>query len=70
MLLQGYRTVSERSWVVGQVNREGNVIYSLIDPSLPEDNEDGNEVPPLLALVDLLEHGGVGKDGEISETEM
>ncbi|KAI8476657.1 MAG: FIST N domain-containing protein [Monoraphidium minutum] len=68
---QGYRAVSDRIWVVGRVNRDGSVVYSLIDPTAPPDDEDGGEVPPLLALVDLLEAGGVASGGgELSEGEI
>jgi hypothetical protein len=63
--------VSDRVWLVGRTNRDGSVIYTLIDPSAPESDEDGGEVPPLLALCELLEAGGMGgTDGELSETEM
>lgn len=68
---QGYRALGDRSWVVGRVSREGNVIYSLIDPTAPEDPEDDAEVPPLLALCDLLESGGMGgQGGDLSDKEM
>jgi len=66
--------VSDRSWVVGRVSRDGNVIYSLTDPNAPEPQaDDDGEVPPLLALVDMLEAsdvGGGGQEGELSESEL
>lgn len=69
---QGYRVVSDRSWVVGRVSRDGNVIYSLIDPNAPADDEDDGEVPPLLALVDMMEAAslGGGSDNELTEGEL
>jgi hypothetical protein len=36
--LQGYRTVSDKVWVVGQTSRDGDLIGTLIDP-------DGDEGP-------------------------
>jgi hypothetical protein len=64
--------VSDRSWVVGRVSRDGNVIYSLTDPTAPPDPEDDGEVPPLLALCDMMEAGGLGGglDGDLSENEL
>lgn len=68
---QGYRAVSDKVWVVGRASRDGSVVYTLVDPSAPADDEDGGEVPPLLALCDLLEAGGMGgRDGDLSESEM
>jgi hypothetical protein len=70
---QGYRAVSDRSWVVGRVSRDGNVIYSLVDPAAPPSapGED-DEVPPLLALCDLMEEGAMGKggEGELTDSEL
>ena len=68
---QGYRAVSDKSWVVGRVSRDGAVVYTLVDPNAPADDEDGGEVPPLLALCELLEAGGMGgRDGDLSEGNM
>ena len=54
------------------MSRDGNVIYSLVDPTAAEEPGEDGEVPPLLALCDLLEEGsmGQGSDGELTDNEL
>jgi hypothetical protein len=70
--LQGYRTVSDKVWTIGQTSREGDLIATIIDPdptpatsSSDDDDEDGggsssrgDEVVPLLAVYELLMAAG------------
>ncbi|WIA13834.1 hypothetical protein OEZ85_007378 [Tetradesmus obliquus] len=68
---QGYRTVSDKVWTIGQTSREGDLIASLIDPEPPspsssddDDDDDeasgagGAEVVPLIAVYELLMSAG------------
>jgi hypothetical protein len=68
--LQGYRTVSDKVWTIGQTSREGDLIATIIDPdrspatsSMEDDDEGGSsrrgdEVVPLLAVYELLMAAG------------
>lgn len=76
--------MSERSWVVGRVSRDGSVIYSLQDPDADsaaakrrrsgsdDDSDDDDEVPPLAALLEVMQAAGMGngRNGELSDAEM
>jgi hypothetical protein len=70
---QGYRTVSDKVWTIGQTSREGDLIATIIDPDpdtdygLSSDDDDeggsggdmrGGEVVPLLAVYEVLMAAG------------
>jgi hypothetical protein len=69
-VLQGYRTVSDKVWTIGQTSREGDLIATIIDPEpgpatgSSDDIDEGgsssrgNEVVPLLAVYELLMAAG------------
>jgi hypothetical protein len=78
VLVQGYRTVSDKVWTIGQTSREGDLIATIIDPepgplsALSSSDDDGeagssssggHEVVPLLAVYELLMSAGFDPEG-------
>lgn len=61
---QGYRTVSDKVWVIGSANN--GAILSVTDPTDPDGE---GEESPLVAVYDLLESSGA-KDRELTDNEM
>lgn len=78
--LQGYRTVSDKVWTIGQTSRDGDLIATLIDPdpsgsdsdSDDEAGGDGDgEVVPLIAVYELMMSAGFDEQlGESPEEWM
>lgn len=64
--LQGYRTVSDKVWTIGQTSRDGDLIATLIDPDPDDEGEEGAEVVPLIAVHELMMAAGFNEQLEAS----
>ena len=68
---QGYRTVSDKVWTVGQTSRDGDLIATLIDPDPNDEGEEDSEVVPLMAVYELMMSAGFDEQlGESPEQWM
>jgi len=55
---QGYRTLSDKVWVVGDTSRDGDLILNLVDPDAAEggEEEEGEDsVSPFMGLMQLVD---------------
>jgi hypothetical protein len=60
MVLQGYRTMGDKVWTVGQSSRDGDLIGTLIDPDPAAEADDGDDS-------DVLVDGGSEDPGDSAE---